>query len=376
MRVFLFFWCIALGSALPFMSTIVTVGSSVVLRFNLMRLGGSHCLSNGICVDCNTTHCCNLLECYDNLSFSLLLRTTGGYIACRVPLSARVCDFPIVSGVGSAHIHSNGNMVPLVQFSTVYLPELNIMNGTTVFFQLERGLSVIVNMPNSPTDVRYVMDARGMVTVSWKRPTFGNVPIILYRVESLRGTTSTCIASGSDSSCTYSTPFVGGGHQFVVTPVTLLGVGASSVPSFPISADASAPEVSVLGLFVVVSWSASESDMVFNVTAVPFVRAVCEAVSRTSCRFPHIVFDPTKMYQFQVVSLSLSGDVRSVSTLSSAVTLNQQPTISVGTIVGIVVGGTVVLVLAVLAVYLLHRKWTSGSFHKELEQEHGMYYKF
>lgn len=115
-----------------------------------------------------------------------------------------------------------------------------------------------------------------------------------------------------------------------------------------------------------------------RVMAVPSVSHACVAVTASSCSFPLTTFDPFTSYRFRVVTLQ-DGVVRAVSDMSSPSNFAPEAgAVSVGAIVGIVVGGTLVVVLVVVGVYLLHRKWTSGKFHRALDAEDSahMYYKF
>ncbi len=66
------------------------------------------------------------------------------------------------------------------------------------------------------------------------------------------------------------------------------------------------------------------------------------------------------------------------STVGGVITVASGSGLSIGAIVGIALGATVFVAAAVLAIYIIHRKWTSGQFHKPLDKDDGsgIYYKF
>ncbi len=66
------------------------------------------------------------------------------------------------------------------------------------------------------------------------------------------------------------------------------------------------------------------------------------------------------------------------STAGAIVVPTQSSSLSIGAIVGIAIGATMFIAAAGAAIYIIHRKWTSGKFHKPLDQVdgEGLYYKF
>lgn len=361
-----------------FSTAIVTVAEPrLVLRFTLPRPLGSYC-KDGQCVQCSKSECCIATTCYniDTLSFHVQLWTGGGHLAGLVPATRKQCDVPIVSGASEFVVV--GDVLPTLQVGVAYHPQVSLVDNNTTSVVLEgpRGARIDVALPSGPTDVEYtIMDTIGLVTVSWRAPTSGNVPIMMYRVESLQGTAFVCISRTSP--CKYSTAILGDTYQFMVTPVTLIGTGSPSVPSEAVPVDTSAPQVLVQADVVLIKWAFGKTNLRRVLTAVPSVGVPCKRVSEWSCEYPLAAFDRTKTYQFQVVSLTTAGAIRSLSPLSTASNFNQGAALSVGAIVGIAVGGTCALGVAFMVVYLLHRKWTSGAFHRALDDEKDdMYYKF
>lgn len=367
----------------PFSFSVEHVANSkVALRFALdLFQNTSLCNQRKQCMHCNATHCVTPFETVlvKTLRATVTLTGFNGFRITRtfVPTPAlQHCDFPI-----SLNVFGVMDSVPLGGFLQANVEITGVVEGQRVSVSLVIGdsgpLPFRTFMAETPTLVRHTVDKGGIVTVLWKWPPLqraGIVPVHLYRVESFPGTTVTCIAPASSGNCTYTTPFVGGGHRFVVTALTLLGPTPTSDPTDPIATASNAPTVVVDGDLVLVSWSPTNDSVVVSV--VPAIVESCIPTAPTSCTMPSRAFDPTKTYQFQAVSMR-DNVVVAVSPFSTPTNLSQSASISVGAIVGIAVAGTLVLAAAVAAIYLLHRKWTSGSFHRPLDDNtSSLYYKF
>lgn len=225
--------------------------STLVLEITVGELLGVFCEGNQRCVSFNSTTCCvvasGVCKLRDQVSPLLYLYSS------QYPSLNRA--FLLRGGSKVVFSLSLTDDKDAFRLNEVYRVGLIIHSLVSGAIMQRDTLSVV--FPPVPTHVRHLVDENGLVTVSWAAalPSTSSVvlvPVNVFRVESMRGTSFTCIASGHETNCTYSVPFTGGGHRFIVTPVTLLGEGVSSEPSDAIVESATVPQVKRAGNSLIV----------------------------------------------------------------------------------------------------------------------------